>query len=101
MAACPTWSSPSRGPGGLRIDVAGHVDSVHGGLRATFTDLPDAPLTRFVMTLYGGKKGLLENEKNTCRIRQFAHARLIGHNNLGAALVPQLKAKCKKKGGSK
>ena len=31
----------------------------HGGIRAFFDELPDAPIDRFVMTLYGGKRGLL------------------------------------------
>jgi len=41
--------------------VVGHIDSVHGGLRGTFEGIPDAPVSRFVMNLKGGKQGLLVN----------------------------------------
>ncbi len=43
----------------LAIDVVGRIDSVRGGLRGTFEVLPDAPVSKFVMTLFGGKRGLL------------------------------------------
>ncbi len=86
-----------RGPGGLEIDVPGKIDSVHESLRATFTDLPDAPLTKFIMTLYGGKQGLIQNEKNICNFPQFANARMIGQNNTGEALKPLLETRCPKK----
>jgi hypothetical protein len=85
------------GIGGLRIEVVGKIDSVHESLRATFTGLPDAPLSRFVMTLYGGKQGLIQNEKNICKFPQFANARLIGQNNTGEALKPYLETRCPKK----
>ena len=78
------------GRGGVRIEVVGKIDSVHESLRATFTDLPDAPVSKFVMTLYGGKQGLIQNEKNICNFPQFANARLIGQNNLGEAIKPHL-----------
>jgi hypothetical protein len=90
-----------RGQGGLRIDVAGQITSVHNGLRATFTGLPDAPVSKFVMSLAGGRKSLLENERDLCRFPQYFHARLIGHNNLGEALRGPLAAKCAKRGKPK
>lgn len=90
-----------RGPGGLRIDAAGRITSVHRGLRATFTGLPDAPVTKFVMSLQGGKKSLLENERDLCRFPQYFHARLVGHNNLGEAVRARLEAKCPARGKAK
>lgn len=89
-----------RGRGGIRIDVVGDIDTVHGGLRTTFTGLPDAPLEKFVLNLAGAGKGLLETQQGACRTKQFAHARLIGHNNLGEALVPRVKQQCAKRRGS-
>jgi hypothetical protein len=85
------------GRGGVRTEVVGKIDSVHESLRATFTDLPDAPVSKFVMTLYGGKKGLIQNEKNICTFPQFANARLIGQNNTGEAIKPHLETRCPKK----
>ncbi len=82
--------------GGIHIEVVGKIDSVHESLRATFTGLPDAPVSRVVMTLNGGKQGLIQNEKNICNFPQFANARLIGQNNLGEAIKPHLETRCPK-----
>ena len=86
-----------KGPGGLEVDVVGKIDSVHESLRATFSQIPDAPVSKFVLQLYGGKHGLIQNEKNICTFPQFANARLIGHNNTGEAIKPFLETKCPKK----
>jgi hypothetical protein len=89
---------------GLRIEVVGHIDSVHGGLRGTFEGVPDAPVSRFVMNLKGGKRGLLVNSEDLCGQTGRASALFIGHNNLGVRLRPKVEAKCGghgKGGGSK
>jgi hypothetical protein len=49
------------------------------------------------MSLYGGKNGLIQNEKNICTFPQFANARLIGQNNTGEAIKPHLETRCPKK----
>lgn len=81
---------------GLRIEVVGHIDSVHGGLRGTFETVPDAPVSRFVMNLKGGKRGLLVNAEDLCTGRRFGRARFIGHNNASVNLRPRLQVACKK-----
>ena len=81
---------------GLRIEVVGHIDSVHGGLRATFETAPDAPVSRFVMNLNGGKRGLLVNSADVCEEPQFANAVFVGHNNVGIRLKPKLEVNCRK-----
>jgi hypothetical protein len=81
---------------GLRIEVVGHIDSVHGGLRASFETAPDAPVSRFVMNLKGGKKGLLVNSEDLCAAPQFADALFIGHNEVGIRLRPKMEVDCKK-----
>ena len=67
--SCPTWSSALRGPAYQPIDVdaAGRIDSVNGGLRNTFEAVPDAPVTKVILTLQGGKKGLFQNSTNICK----------------------------------
>jgi hypothetical protein len=93
----PDLVAALRGGGnGIAIDVAGRIDSSHGGLRGTFDVLPDAPVSKFVMTLYGGKRGILVNAENVCANPQVARARFVGKNNLGEKLRPPLKAKCPK-----
>jgi hypothetical protein len=82
---------------GIRIDVVGRIDSKGGGMRATYDVLPDAPVTKFVLTLKGGKHGLLVNSDNTCKAPQ-GNARMLGQNNKGAVLKPSVvNAACKKR----
>jgi hypothetical protein len=96
----PDLVAALRGGGaGIAIDVVGRIDSFHGGLRGTFNLLPDAPVSKFVMTLYGGKRGILVNAEDVCAAPQLATARLVGKNNLGERLRPELKVHCPKRGG--
>ncbi len=83
---------------GLRVVLEGRVDSYRGGIRGTFEGLPDAPVSKFTMTIFGGRKrGILVNSENLCRSPQFALARMIGQNNGGVVLKPKMAANCKKK----
>jgi hypothetical protein len=84
---------------GVEVDVAGRIDSVKGGIRGTFPIIPDAPVSKFVLKLNAGKRGLLVNAENLCRKRQAAVAKFIGHANRGWRLHPEVKAECKKKKG--
>ena len=52
--------------GQVDIDLVGRIDSFNGGIRTTFGRVPDVPVTKFVLTLPGGKKGLLVNSTNLC-----------------------------------
>jgi hypothetical protein len=81
---------------GLRIEVIGHIDSVHGGLRGTFESIPDAAVSRFVLNLEGGKRGLLVNSQDTCAGEQRAGARFVGHNDIGIRLRPTIEVDCSK-----
>jgi hypothetical protein len=80
--------------GGITIEVDGRIDSVRGGLRGTFEGLPDAPLTKFTMSLFGGKRGLLANERNVCSSRETATARLLAQDSEGVLTHPKLEANC-------
>lgn len=81
---------------GIEIDVAGRIDSSRGGIRGTFPIIPDAPVTKFVLKMKAGKRGVLVNAENLCRKRQLAVAKFIGHANRGWRLHPEVKAQCKK-----
>jgi hypothetical protein len=86
---------------GIRILLEGEIDSKNGGLRARFSGLPDAPVSKFTMTLFGGpKKGLLQvsGSVNLCRPSQPADARFSGQDNAGEALAPALQVDCAKGG---
>jgi hypothetical protein len=88
---------------GVEVDVAGRIDSFRGGIRGTFPIVPDAPVSKFVLKLNAGKRGVLVNAENLCRKRQPAIAKLIGHADRGWRVHPQLDAECgkagKKRGG--
>jgi hypothetical protein len=79
---------------GIHIDLAGRIDSHRGGLRGTFTGIPDAPVSRFVMTLRGGGRGLLVNAANLCTSPARASARFTGHAGRGVAWHPVVRARC-------
>jgi hypothetical protein len=80
----------------VEIDLAGRIDSVDGGIRNTFQLVPDAPLSRFVLTMQGGRKGLLENSTNLCAATSRATARLTAHNGKLLTLHPAMRPVCKK-----
>ena len=61
---------------GIEVDVAGRIDSFKGGIRGTFPTIPDAPVTKFVLKLNGGKRGVLVNAENLCA-RQAAGRRQV------------------------
>lgn len=75
---------------GIDIDVVGRIDAVRGRLRATYDVLPDAPVSRFQLTLRGGRKhGLVVNSDNVCGAAP-ATVKMIGQNNLGVIRRPRL-----------
>jgi hypothetical protein len=96
----PDLVADLRGPGGLRILLEGRIDSRRGGIRASFEGLPDAAVSRFEMTIFGGRKrGILTNSEQLCRRPQLADARFVAKNNAAVALKPKLAIRCPKKKG--
>ncbi len=74
------------------IDLAARIDSIHGGIRTSFTGLPDAPVSRFVLEMQGGKKGLIVNSTNICRGTHRAEANLSGQNGRLERTRPPVRA---------
>jgi len=83
--------------GQVDIDLVGRIDSFKGGIRTTFDRVPDVPVDKFVMTLPGGKKGLLVNSRNLCAKPVKAIIRIKGQNGKKANSKPKLRTPCKKK----
>jgi uncharacterized repeat protein (TIGR01451 family) len=83
--------------GQIHVDVAGRVDSVNGGIRTTFEGVPDAPVSKFILSMQGGKKGLLQNSTNLCKSVNKAAAEFDGQNAKTAVLKPVLRNSCKGK----
>jgi hypothetical protein len=84
---------------GIEINVAGRIDSVKGGIRGTFPVIPDAPVTKFVLRMNSGKRGVLVNStRSLCAKPQLANSRFFGHANRGWASHPQIRVRCDGKG---
>ncbi len=79
---------------GIEVDVAGRIDAIKGGLRGTFPTIPDAPVTKFVLKLKSGRRGVLVNAENLCAATQLANAKFLGQANHGWHVHPQVGAKC-------
>jgi hypothetical protein len=83
--------------GQVDIDLVGRIDSFRGGIRTTFDRVPDVPVEKFVMTLPGGKKGLLVNSRNLCLKPVRAFIRIKAQNGRKANSKPKLRTPCKGK----
>lgn len=82
------------------VHAVGRIDSVNGGIRTTFDFVPDAPITKVVLEMGGGKKSLLQNSTNVCRGKHLATVKMKGHNGAVRNFGTPLKAKCGKAGKS-
>jgi hypothetical protein len=113
VAYTPLFDQPLRGPvflrssshrlpdlvaslrsGSIHIVLEGRIGPAKGGIRVQFEGLPDAPIERFTMTLFGGKRGLLENSSNICANPPMASVKALGQNNLGAIFTTKLRGQC-------
>jgi hypothetical protein len=86
--------------GQVDIDLVGKIDSFRGGIRTTFGRVPDVPVEKFVMTLPGGKHGLLVNSTNLCAKPVRAVIRFKAQNGKKISPKPRkskLRTPCKKK----
>lgn len=95
--------------GQIDVDLVGRIDTGKGGgIRNTFEAAPDAPVTKFVLSMFGGKKGLLVNSENICRKPQRAKVNFTAQNGKVSNTKPLIANDCKKakkkrhgKGGKK
>jgi hypothetical protein len=80
------------------VNVSSRIDSKHGGIRNSFEAIPDAPVTKFVLSLQGGKKGLVVNSRSLCAAPSRADALFTGQNGVPYHFHPLLQPKCGGKG---
>ncbi len=91
--------------GQIPLQLVGFVDSVgkKGAevrrIRNRFLNLPDAPVSRFELKLSGGKKGLLQNSKNLCKVSDRATFELDGQNGAASVTEPKVQVSCGKRKG--
>ncbi len=85
--------------GVFHVIAVGWVDSVKGRTRTRFVNVPDAPVSKIVLNLKGGKKGLLQNSANLCVKKRYVDLRLSGHNGRRYDTRQALGISCRKKSG--
>ncbi len=78
------------------VDIVGRIDSFKGGIRSSFESVPDAPVSKFILTMQGGKKGLVVNSRNLCAGKNRASAQFTGQNGVPHDFRPVMKASCGK-----
>jgi hypothetical protein len=79
--------------GAVDIALAGQLEQTKGGaLRASFEDLPDAPISSLTLELKGGKRGLLRNAANLCAGAPRATALLDAQSGQSVEQRPALSA---------
>jgi hypothetical protein len=84
----------SSGAFAINLHLHARQDSVQASIRTTFEGIPDVPLTRFVLNMAGGKKGLLVNSKDLCAKRQRVRVRMVGQNGKAYETQPLVKVAC-------
>jgi hypothetical protein len=81
----------------LEVVVSGRIDSKHGGIRTTFEAVPDAPITKVVLRMKGGKKGLLTNSQDICVGDHRATVEMRAQNGRAQSSRPLLQGRCGKR----
>jgi hypothetical protein len=102
----PTLLIPLKGEVDIHLRAA--TDVSRNKLVNTFGTVPDAPVSRFELTLRGGKRGILVVNGNPCRRDRVADALMDGQNGKRADRAVKIGMPCKKqrkrtgtKGGKK
>ena len=80
--------------GQVTIDLVGKIDVFKGGIRTTFSRVPDVPVSKFTMTLPGGKRGLLVSSRDLCQAPVEGFVRLKAHNGRKRNSQPILRTPC-------
>jgi hypothetical protein len=89
--------------GQIDVELVGYVDSVRGKgsggarIRARFASVPDAPVSRFVLNMKGGRKGLVVNSTNLCKAKPRAKVKFAGQNGKLHNVNPLVRLSCGKK----
>jgi hypothetical protein len=88
--------------GAIHVTLVGFIDSVAVGkeasrIRTRFLNVPDAPVSKFVLRMAGGKKGLIENSVNLCSAPQLATVQMTGQNDKPHNRSAEIKTSCGKR----
>jgi hypothetical protein len=81
----------------VEVDVVARLDSTHARIRATLESVPDVPVSKFVLDMRGGKKGLIVNSRDLCAHPSRAVANLTAQSGEIYDQQPLVKATCRKR----
>ncbi len=82
--------------GQVDFNLVGRIDvSRKAQLRSTFDAVPDVPVSKFVLLMQGGKRGLLVPSRNLCAKRYKVVAKISGQNGKTANQRPKLRIPCR------
>ena len=76
----PMLIIPLRGENNIKLNLKGTSNVSKAHLVNTFAALPDAPVSRFDLTIDGGRNGILVINGDTCRSKQVARTEIDGQN---------------------
>lgn len=81
--------------GQIDLDLTARLDSTRGRLRNTFEALPDTPLRKVVLTMAGGKNGLLVNGGGLCSRPQRVEIGFRAHSGKHRRAHPVVATDCR------
>ncbi|HEX8689134.1 MAG TPA: hypothetical protein VF729_02705, partial [Solirubrobacterales bacterium] len=67
--------------GQVNIRLRGTISAVRGRLKTVFYPTPDVAVRKFILTMRGGNRGLLDNSENLCQRKRFAFLNLNAQNS--------------------
>ncbi|MGN6815146.1 MAG: hypothetical protein ACTHK3_03560 [Solirubrobacterales bacterium] len=82
--------------GQIRVLLHGKIDTTkQDGIRNTFEVVPDAPVSKFTLSMKGGKKySLIENSESLCAKPQKASALFVAQNGRVDQFTTRIAVKC-------
>jgi hypothetical protein len=82
--------------GGVELILHGHITGAEGSTGIALTSLPDLALSKAVITLSGGRHGIIVNSKPLCRDPDpgRGEATFAAHNGKRRLFRPKLKLSC-------
>src|SRR5262249_54149770 len=99
----PTLLVPLRGPDGVALDLRAQSSVVASKLVTTFSSIPDAPVSKFVLSITGGSKGILAvtGNKSLCEQGKVANTQDDAQSGKRATPNVTLTTPCAKRTSAK
>jgi hypothetical protein len=67
--------------GQVPIRLRGTISGRHARLKTVFEKTPDVAVSKFILTMKGGSKGLLLNSRNLCKSQTSGYLNLLAQNS--------------------